>query len=513
MTSIGELKQRLGIILQNTDTSDRMLRRLLDMDDYKDANTRNSTRQKLINFAATYRDGRTRSDSRLIGKSETNFLKNLVQITKAPKKTVKRMTKKSIRQPWFIVRYEPERKVVKVVPTKVFGLSSVNGWSTEFLTSSDIYPLAQTKRLGGGQSGVNDSLIKRKFVGKICNSNRLTSSDKVKRGCNRIMRPKVRPDEKYITVYSDNQEAIAMYKDGAGGLGVKQLAKIILRIGRVNHRSKAKARADFLELKRNGDYGQIFSCKMINDDDNIYLMTNVSEELAPTINRMGDTFQPENFYHNKCVFWSVDRPACLLAIFLKVPVVRPYVSSNKTYFSCMYNIPNITPSLMKNYKKDLPETKAFRTLLQLVRMYLSGDRNSWFSMLCVIDTAHDFGLNSLRAKEVLSPNQMEMIKNILKSIVKPTNARSVYWNDWVEQVWHNIKNIEDEIGQFITYLTRESKMIGNEELIKSDSAYKRIHDRLMLAHACLVYDAGPVPKGDLTGITSLLAPKYLDPAA
>ena len=514
MGSVGQLKQRLSLLLQDNDRSDRLLKRILNSNDFQNVNTKNSTKQKLVNFAATYRDGRTRSNSRLLGKPETEFLKNLVKITKAPKKSVKRMTQKAVRHPWFIVQYEPTRRSVKIVPTKVFGLSSVNGWSTDFVSSPDVYPLARTNRLGKKeQPGVNDSLIRTKYVGKICNSSKLTTSEKVRRGCDRISRPRVKPDEKYITVYSNDQEAIAMYKDGAGGLGVKQLAKIILRIGRVNHKSKAKARADFLELKRNGDYGQIFSCKMINDDDNIYLMANVSEELAPTIERKGETFQPENFYHNKCVFWSVDRPACLLAILLKVPVIRPYVVRNKTYFSCMYNIPSITSSLMKNYKKNEPETKAFRTLLQLIKVYLSGDRNAWFSMLCVIDTAHDFGLNSLRAKEVLSPNQMEMIKNILKSIVKPTNARATFWNDWVEQVWHNIKNVEDEIGQFITYLTKESKSLGNEELIKSESAYTKIHDRLSLANACLVYDAGPVPKGDLVGITSLLAPKYLDPAA
>ena len=515
MSSVGTLKQKLMIDLNNSSKTEKILKRILDNNDYKNVNIRNSTKQKLTNFAATYRDGRTRSDSRLLGKNETEFLKNLVKVTKAPKKSVKRMTKKATRQPWFIVKYLPSSRKVKVVPTRVFGLSSINGWTTEFTNSPDLYPLAYTEKIARKETPlINNSSVQKKYVGKICNSTQLTSSNnKIRRGCDRITRPKVKPDEKYITVYTNDDQRIAMYKNGAGGLGVKQLAKIILRIGRVNHRSKAKARADFLELKRNGDYGQVFSCKMINDDDNIYLLANVSQELASTISKLGSNFQPENFYHNKCVFWSVDRPACLLAILLKVPVIRPYVIKNKTLFSCIYNIPNITPSFMRNYKKDEQQTKSFRSLIQLINMFLTGDKNGWFSMLCVIDTAHDFGLNSLRAKEVLSPNQMEMVKNVVKAIVKPTNVRATYWNEWVEDVWHNIKNVEDEIGQFITYITKESSSIGNETLNKTDTSYKRIYDRLDMVNACLVYDAGPAPKNELVGITSLLAPKYLDPAS
>jgi hypothetical protein len=97
--------------------------------------------------------------------------------------------------------------------------------------------------------------------------------------------------------------------------------------------------AQMLELKRLGDASQVYYVQQINKDKNYCVQpfdtefinhvvkvsrgeTQSSRDLVSYIMRR---FQPQNkYYYSKALFWSNDRPACLLAYIIGVPFVyRP----------------------------------------------------------------------------------------------------------------------------------------------------------------------------------------------
>ena len=138
-------------------------------------------------------------------------------------------------------------------------------------------------------------------------------------------------DRKELYKAVGNQSSANIYKKGMQGLSIAHIEKLIKK-GTPGPRifGDKQYMAQMLELKRLGDASQVYYAQQINKDKNYCVqpfdrefINNVmkvsrgeaqsSRDLVSYIMRR---FQSQNkYYYSKALFWSNDRPACLLLTF------------------------------------------------------------------------------------------------------------------------------------------------------------------------------------------------------
>ena len=428
-------------------------------------------------------------------------------------------TAAQIRYPWLLV--DSSQDVPVVVSTMVPGFSE-NRWSIDWVRNSqpEAFPLSQITSFGVSP---NNS-VKSQTVGKVCSARIPGLSSR----CSRTWMSKSIRD-RYAYIYNSANRTFDTYKNGVSGLSVDQLAKIIVRIGKTNSTNRTKARADFIELKRNGDYGEIYTLYYLN----LYETTNILKpgdlSLAYDIVQSGGVIPPSvdatlgnNFYFNKGCFWSTDRPAIFLCILEDVPFVR---TTGRTYH---YNLGSPKTDLLtflsgSDLKTVMPHETAdtisqskYDTACDIVQGVINDrylNNPVWFYKLCVIDSAHDFGHDSQRAKTALTFQQREMIKNVLIAI---GSRRSPLfdWGGFVNSVWA-ASSIEYVIGKLINRLSTQTTK--DEEIFRQDpnngQYTSSLHYALTQLDMCIMWDSGSSPPGLLAFLVALAAAKFLDPAA
>jgi hypothetical protein len=446
----------------------------------------------------------------------------------------------SIRYPWIMLEISNGEPVVKSV--HVPGYSSAKGWEINWVKNVPFmaFPLSKIQEVFNAAITSSNNRVKSQTVGKVCKA----GYDVLKSRCGdpevsiagTWNRRNVR--NKYATIYNSSTKSYNTYKNGISGLSVDQLAKIIIRIGKTNAKNRAKARADFLELKRNGDYGEVFTVYDLNLNLEKCIMKPGDIKLAQEILDNGgnipdslNSVSDKNFYYTRGCFWSTDRPALFLCILLNVPFVRVI---GRTYHFNLTNPFSKLKEILGYNRSRRPLNEAFpynattdgtvskpnyEAACDILDNIIA-DRgvgqpnynNMWFLKMCVIDTAHDFGNDSARAKMAASRQQRFMMRDIMIRMGERRIALGAQWNVFVKSVW-SAKSVEFVMGKIINAISIQTSSADQTKYQQSNKQNPlNILNILDENDMCIIWDSGSSPPGELIHRTALAAAKFLDPA-
>ena len=418
--------------------------------------------------------------------------------------------KGSLRYPWHV--FNP--KIGQTVSVNIRGVST-NTWRLNYVRNGNAFPTIHAARSRNGKVINNGGILKNSYVGdKIC---------KV-RGSGSNCSSWTSRSKKHVSNFKASQlggsKNWVVYKYGNSGIGIKSLIKLIQNINTVptidpksQQRvtiSKGKLRTQFLELKRNGDYGQVFTCKTINSDNNLYAVKPGTDEIASKL--ISDRSQAiadlvrmvkvDNFYFKKCCFWSNDGPSCFFALLLGVPFVFKVLETPKTYRYFPENwstTGNNGQILVDSFRDASPPIQQIVSRWHRARGQLD---NSWFLLMGVVDTAHDFAVPSEFQVKI-------MIRDLMKRLVDQGDA------PLVDIIFTQIKSkIEPSMTDFIKLHApfKPPRDPGgcNQLLARFDNDTRAQQTGNKM---CLVFDAGTKPVGELATRTAMFACNYSDPSS
>lgn len=251
--------------------------------------------------------------------------------------------------------------------------------------------------------------------------------------------------------------------------------------------------AKFLELKRNGDYGQVATALAINSDRNLYLLKPGDDNLVNEIKQyatgnpnnlpaiINQRSQQNNYYFNKCVFWTHDRPAAMHAMMSGVTTV---LSRRGMY----YTLPGSSQGRPINKLKGTQD-RASDIVNEIIDDYIN-TKNEWFDKLCIIDTYHDFW-----TARGVTGRFREKMRQSLVSLYTGNPGMISFINSIT-----NISKIENAIGELLTQNASAGVPKRMAPSILSDP------------EMCIVHDAGSIHPS-VKNRVAILSARVLDPAS
>lgn len=425
---------------------------------------------------------------------------------KNPTPTAGRNTEFVKRDPWFILDTSTFTLVQVIMP----GLSST-GWVIDWINQINAFPTAKVER-NNLASIIPAGRFKSQTVGNVCKLTNLQGRPE----CNNtsgILKSRGQHESKYIKIATPNG-GFEIYKVGSAGMGVSRLSALIR-----GARNNTAQQADLFEIKRNGDYGEVFTVYRLNKEPPYVLLKPGDEQIAEQIAGFGRSatlnaaLTNNSFFYEKACFWSTDRPALFLCLLLEQPYVRVV---NRNLYA---NLTGVTNAQLLAYVTGLASTTANLIIQEIVNDKMAGNE-AWFKKMCIIDTAHDFG--GVRAGE---PRTQEKHKESLKAYLyntgqtylNSTNGRTRYpLSSFVDRVWPS-ENIEIAFRNILDHFADPARRVmGMDATIgqtNNQDTIRYIEPILQSKNMCIVWDSGSVPKGGLKNYIALAAAKYLDPAA
>ena len=298
-----------------------------------------------------------------------------------------------------------------------------------------------------------------------------------------------------------NQTSANIYKKGMQGLSIAHIEKLIKK-GTPGPRifGDRQYMAQMLELKRLGDASQVYYAQQINKNENycvqpfdVEFINNVmkvsrgeAQSSRDLISYIMRRFQSQNkYYYSKALFWSNDRPACLLAYILGVPFVYRPTGKNMYMWLPGNTTKNDRVNIGRNYGDILEEIFNGRESLK---------------KLAILDTFHDFaksfpksnfvGNKSFSLRDVLSSVVPE---GELKEFIKKFNSKTI------------VKTFEDEIGKFLV----EIKTLESTDANDLWNKFSRLTDS---KDYCVIHDAGKITGSEFTRRRAMSPAIIYDPA-
>lgn len=244
-------------------------------------------------------------------------------------------------------------------------------------------------------------------VGKFCNNTN---------GVNPSWCGKSSVHNRYTVESNANRKLIqSIKKNGAAGMGVPQIGRELFKKW---SSEMSTVRRQLLGHKRTGDLSMSMLVTIVNKYDN-YSVTD------------GET----KIYKN-LVFWSGDRPACMMAFLLGAPMYKSIKQDLKFIDSWRRVSKNrrdtnnqILNKLLTNWREWDGDISPGKLGTQI-----------WFKYMCIIDTAHDFAKS--RSTYKVTYAQREIIMNLFK------NINDVEKDD-VVTIFRKITQLENDINDFL----------------------------------------------------------------
>ena len=288
-----------------------------------------------------------------------------------------------------------------------------------------------------------------------------------------------------------NQGSANIYKKGMRGLSIADISKLV-RKGTNNPRifGNHTYMAQMYELKRIGDSSQIYYAQLINSNDNIFTMKPYDTDLIRSVIKVarGNTSDTDllrkillsyvsnntnNFYYKNAVFWSNDRPACLLAYILKVPfVLRP--TGKEMY--------------LVKARTDNSSLK-FDGSSILGQIFSGSNQDLWIRKLAILDTYHDFATKFARSK--FGVDSAFSLSDILKTAIinskVPNSGELVQFIDDNFKSKSAITSHENEIGNFL-----KSRSLGAVNNISDLEKLCKYTFKEEWRYYCVIHDAGKI---------------------
>jgi len=328
-------------------------------------------------------------------------------------------------------------------------------------------------------SSKSSGKLKTSQVGLFCKA--IGEGSDIKGFCNR----------KEVYKALGNQSSTNVYKKGMRGLSIADISKLV-RKGTNNPRifGNHTYMAQMYELKRIGDSSQIYYAQLINSNDNIFTMKPYDTDLIKSViktarGNTGDTDllrkvllsytsdNTNNFYYKNAMFWSNDRPACLLAYILKVPfVLRP--TGKEMY--------------LVKARTDNSSLK-FDGSSILGQIFSGSNQDLWIRKLAILDTYHDFATKFAKSK--FGVDSAFSLYDILKTAI--INSKVPNSGELVQFIDDNFKSKsaitahENEIGNFL-----KSRSLGAVNNISDLEKLCKDTFKEEWRYYCVIHDAGKI---------------------
>ena len=402
--------------------------------------------------------------------------------------------------PWVLTKVDrvPPENIRNIEIVKDTVVPSLLGNYTLKYIEGRQFPTVLLEPLG-------NSKLKSSRVGLFCKGLN-TENKKVSGFCSR--------KELYKAV--GNQSSANIYKKGMQGLSIAHIEKLIKK-GTPGPRifGDRQYMAQMLELKRLGDASQVYYAQQINKDENYCVqpfdtefINNVMKVSRGEAQSPGDLvsyimrrFQPQNkYYYSKALFWSNDRPACLLAYILGVPFVyRP--TGNTMY---MWLPEKTNTQVRVNKGRNYGEENG-----GILKEIFNG-RDS-LKKLAILDTFHDFAKSfpssSFGADKAFS------LGDILSSVVPekdPETKKEL--KEFIEKFDSKtkVKDFENEIGKFLVKI----KTLENTDANKLWESFsnKVNSEKVNSKEYCVIHDAGKITGTEFTSRRAMSPAIIYDPA-
>jgi len=330
--------------------------------------------------------------------------------------------------PWPLV------KLTKQIPTNIKNLETIKNTTVPSLISDYTLSYIENTRFPTVMlKSIGSEKLRSSYVGTFCKQ---PGSQALQGFCDR---------KETFKVIGNNNTGLKVYKKEMRGLSIGDVTKLVKKSTNPKIFGDYKTMALMYELKRVGDASQIYYAKQINSTPSIITVKPNDISLMKAIqdysrgNRGNDDVlrkillslsnnQSKNFYYENALFWSNDRPACMLAYILGVPfVLRP------TGRGPMWFVPS------RNFNNNIKTRGRFNENTILGKIFSGSDEKMWIRKLSIIDTYHDFA--SSFGPRKFTPNQSSGLYSTdsLARIFKETFLRTGSMNT----------NVKKELSQFI----------------------------------------------------------------
>ena len=388
--------------------------------------------------------------------------------------------------PWVLTKIKqiPPSRLNNIQIVKDTIVPSLLGNYTLKYIEGPQFPTVLLEPIGG------NSKLKSSRVGLFCKGLN-TKNNKVLGFCGR--------KELYKAV--GTQVSANIYKKGMQGLSIAHIEKLMKK-GTENPRifGDKQYMAQMLELKRLGDASQVYYAQQINKDDNFcvqpfdsefmdYVMkvsrgeVQSSRDLVSYIMRR---FELQNkFYYSKALFWSNDRPACLLAYILGVPFV--YRPTGKNMY--MWLPENTTNTTRAN--------KAINRGGILNEIFSGSDS---LKKLAILDTFHDFAKSFPTSS--FGIDKTFSLGDILSSVVPERELKQFIQKFTSKTI---VKTFEDEIGEFLV----EIKTLESTD---ANDLWNKFSREVISKDYCVIHDAGKITGTEFTRRRAMSPAIIYDPA-
>ena len=388
--------------------------------------------------------------------------------------------------PWVLTKIKqiPPSRLNNIQIVKDTIVPSLLGNYTLKYIEGPQFPTVLLEPIGG------NSKLKSSRVGLFCKGLN-TKNNKVLGFCGR--------KELYKAV--GTQVSANIYKKGMQGLSIAHIEKLMKK-GTENPRifGDKQYMAQMLELKRLGDASQVYYAQQINKDDNFcvqpfdsefmdYVMkvsrgeVQSSRDLVSYIMRR---FELQNkFYYSKALFWSNDRPACLLAYILGVPFV--YRPTGKNMY--MWLPENTTNTTRAN--------KAINRGGILNEIFSGSDS---LKKLAILDTFHDFAKSFPTSS--FGIDKTFSLGDILSSVVPEKELKQFIQKFNSKTI---VKTFEDEIGEFLV----EIKTLESTD---ANDLWNKFSREVISKDYCVIHDAGKITGTEFTRRRAMSPAIIYDPA-
>ena len=395
--------------------------------------------------------------------------------------------------PWVLTKIVrvPPRNISNIEIVKDTVVPSLLGNYTLKYIEGRQFPTVLLEPLG-------KSKLKSSRVGLFCKGLN-TKNNKVSGFCSR--------KELYKAV--GNQSSANIYKKGMQGLSIAHIEKLIKK-GTPGPRifGDRQYMAQMLELKRLGDASQVYYAQQINKDNNYCVqpfdtefINNVMKFSRGETQSPGDLvsyimrrFQPQNkYYYSKALFWSNDRPACLLAYILGVPFVyRP--TGNIMYMWL--------PEETETQKVRMNKGRNYGNKNGSILKEIFNGRDS-LKKLAILDTFHDFAKSfpssSFGADKAFS------LGDILSSVV-PEEELKLFIKKFDSKT--KVKDFENEIGEFLVKITTLQNTNANDLWESFSEKVEKVNSK----EYCVIHDAGKITGTEFTSRRAMSPAIIYDPA-
>lgn len=397
----------------------------------------------------------------------------------------RRLTKRNrnaVKYPWFVVDLTGGR--VSFEPLYVPGIAAPGGlwwqigWRHVSGNPNAMYPFPTGYMEVGTSPATN--YLKYQNVGRFCATE--TASN----------RPWCASSNYNLSNNGTDRNIVSITKNGVGSLSVKQLATLLIRT------PTGARRRYFLDSKRNGDWGQVFTCYYLNENPNLGIIKPGSWQIAQQlfkdpVNVIGDLLENFNIVYTSTTFWSADRLACFLAYILGIPVV--YQKGRLLYYGkrdfadpLPLTGDTVIDDLIINNFNTSANSKNY------INSIRPGKPPNWLLYLAILDTAHDFGKKTKRTNLGVDPYAF---KTKIIDLIEGIDSSNTTFTTNVKRLFTNISKKEDVVGDYLSrHLTPTS-----DASIQADLNQKQ---------SCIIFDYGFVPP-KLRPMMAILSAKYTDP--